>query len=58
MKYEAPKGPGSGGSKDGYACLQPRQGKTNAGAIARPAGAPPPSSKGSISYPKPAVGGK
>lgn len=57
MKYGAASS-SKGGQKDGYACLQPREGKTNAGAIARPPGAPPPSSKGSISYPDQAVKGK
>lgn len=31
---------------------------TDAGSVAKPAGAPPPSSKGSISYPKPVGKGK
>jgi hypothetical protein len=38
--------------------LAPRSGATNTGPGPKiPAGAPPPSSKGSISYPKSAVGG-
>lgn len=40
-------------SYDGKACLAPREGKSNIGpGPVKPPGAPPPSSKGSISYPK------
>ena len=38
-------------------CCAPREGRTDAGTVKKPAGAPPPSSKGSISYPKSPIGG-
>lgn len=51
MKYEKPVA--SYGS-DPKGCLQPRQGASNIGpGPVVPKGAPPPSSKGSIAYPKP-----
>lgn len=53
MKYEKPSLPTSySTSKAAAACLDPRHGASNVGGIVKPAGAPPPSSKGTISYPK------
>lgn len=53
------KGAGSCATSAAGKGLAPRSGATNTGPGPKiPAGAPPPSSKGSISYPQPAVGGK
>lgn len=45
-------------SHTGEACLDPRAGKSNIGSLVTPPGAPPPSSKGSITPPTSPVGGK
>lgn len=58
MKYQDPcPSGGYAAPKTAAAALEPRKGMSNIGAAVTPPGAPPPSSKGSISYPKPAVGG-
>lgn len=54
MKYEKPAFTSGtySGSKTAAACLEPRNGASNIGGVVKPPGAPPPSSKGTISYPK------